>query len=167
MSGETRVLYDIRNEDAPVGGTIVSGVGGVLVGALLLAIVWKRPDRAARLFALLWIAGWGALSALTVYGIASRHRDAKGWLENRSVDVVEGKVTKLSPATADRKGFETFQIGTRLFRIEDGQTKTPGLNRSSVRGGPIREGATVRLTVHGASILLAVELAPPPAAAAK
>jgi hypothetical protein len=163
VTGDTKVLYDIRTEGAPVGGTISSGVGGVLVGALLLAIVWKRPERAGRLFAILWIAGWGGLAAWSANGIASRHREAKGWLESRSVDVVEGSVSNLSPATSDQKGIETFQIERRLFRVEDGQAKVPGLNRSSVRGGPIRSGATVRLTVHGESILRVEELAPPPA----
>ncbi len=163
MSAETKVLYDIRTEPAPVGGTIVSGLGGVLVGVVLLAVVWRHRQRAARTFALLWIFGWGGLSAFTAYGIASRHRDARGWLESRSVEVVEGKVDQLSPATSDQKGIETFRIGDRLFRIEDGQTRTPGLNRSSVRGGPIRSRATVRLTVHDGTILRVEELAPPPA----
>jgi len=163
VSGDSKVLYDIRNEEAPVGGTIVSGVGGVLVGVLLLAIVWKRPDRTARLFALLWIVGWGGLAAVTAYGIVSRHQDAKGWIATRSVEVVEGPVWNFSAATLDSSGNETFQIGTRLFRIEDGQTKVPGLNRSSARRGPIRDGATLRLTVHGTSILRVEELAPAPA----
>ena len=163
MSGETKVLYDIRTESAPVGGTIASGVGGVLVGVLLLAVVWKRRERASRVFAFLWIVGWGGLAAVSAHGISSRHRDAAGWIEVRSVDVVEGVVERLSPATSDRKGVETFFVGERLFRIEDGQTKAPGLNRSSVRGGPIRSGATVRLTVHGESILRVEEIAPPPA----
>lgn len=167
MNAETKVLYDVRHESAPVGGSIASGVGGALVGVLLLAIVWKRPERSARLFALLWILGWGGLSAWNAIGIATRHHDAKSWLETRDVEVVEGLVEKLAPATSDRKGIETFQIGERLFRIEDGQTRTPGLNRSSVRGGPIRSGATVRLTVHDGTILRVEELAPPaPAAAA-
>jgi hypothetical protein len=163
VKGETKVLYDIRTEGAPVGGTISSGIGGVLVGVLLLAIVWKRPERAARLFAFLWIVGWGGLAAWSAHGIASRHRDAKGWFSSRSVEVVEGPVSNFSPATSDQKGIETFQIGERFFRIEDGQTKAPGLNRSAVRGGPIRNGATLRLTVHGPSILRVEELAPAPA----
>ena len=163
MSGETKVLYDIRTEGAPFGGTIASGVGGVLVGVLLLAVVWKRPERAARLFAILWIVGWGGLAAVSAHGISSRHRNAAEWLDSRAVVSVEGVVERLSPATSDHKGVETFFIRDRLFRIEDGQTKVPGLNRSSVRGGPVRSGATVRLTVHGESILRVEELAPPPA----
>ena len=162
MNGETKVLYDIRNEGAPVGGTIASGAGGVLVGVLLLAIVWKRPDRTARLFGLLWMVGWGGLAAVTAHGIVSRHQDAKGWIATRSVEVVEGPVRNFSPATSGAEGNETFQIGTRLFRIQDGQTKVPGLNRSSARRGPIRDGAMVRLTVHGPSILRVEELAPAP-----
>lgn len=162
MSGEAKVLYDIRREEAPVGGTIGAGIGGVLVGFLLLAIVWKRRERVALLFAVSWIVGWGALAAFTAHGIASRHDEAREWLESRSVEVFEGPVTHLSPASADMGGIETFRIGEKIFRIEDGQKKVPGLNRSSVRGGPIRSGATVRLTVHGESILVVEELAPPP-----
>ena len=163
MSGDAKVLYDIRMEGAPVGGTIAAGVGGVLVGALLLAIVWKRPDRSGRLFALLWIVAWGSLAAWSVLGVSGRHREARAWLETRAVEVAEGPVTALVPATADKQAVETFQVGGKLFRIEDGQTKTPGLNRSSVRGGPIRSGSNVRVTFHGESILLVEELAPPPA----
>jgi len=162
VSGEAKLLYDIRTQSAPVGGTIAAGAGGILVGVLLLVIVWKRPDRFARLFALAWILGWGGLSAVSAYGISSRHRGAQAWLDTRAVEVAEGPVSNLSPASSDRKGIETFMIGERLFRIEDGQTKVPGLNRSSVRGGPVRSGATVRLTVHGESILRVEELAPPP-----
>jgi hypothetical protein len=163
VNGETKVLYDVRTEGAPVGRTVASGVGGVLVGVLLLAIAWKRPERAARLFGLFWVAAWGGLSALTVHGIAARHRDAQRWVGTRSVEVVEGVVTDLVPATSNDQGIETFRIGGRAFRIEDGQTKRPGLNRSFVRGGPIRGGSTVRLTVHGESILVVEQLAPPPA----
>lgn len=166
MNGETKVLYDIRTESAPVGGTIAAGAGGALVGVLLLAIVWKRPERAARLFALLWIAGWAGLAAWSVAGVAGRHREAGTWLATRAVEVAEGEVTDFSPATGDKRGVETFRIGDRLFRIEDGQTRAPGLNRSSVRGGPIRPGATVRITFHGESILLVEEVAPAPAAPA-
>ena len=162
MTGETKVLYDVRTEEAPVGGTIVSGIGGVLVGVALLAVVWGRRDRASRLFALLWIVGWGILSTVTAVGVVSRHREAKGWLETRDVAVVEGAVEDLSPATTDRKGIETFRIGERIFQVRDGQTKDPGLNRSSVRGGPVRSGARVRLYVHGPLILRVEELAPPP-----
>ena len=79
------------------------------------------------------------------------------------MEVVEGVVEELSPATSDTRGVETFRIGERLLRIEDGQTRRPGLNRSSVRGGPVRSGATVRLSVHDGTILLVEELAPPPA----
>lgn len=165
MSGEAKVLYDVRSEGAPIGGTMTSGIGGVLVGALLLAIVWKRPERAARVFALLWIVGWGGLSAWSAYGIVARHGEAKSWLASRRVEIVEGAVANFAPATSDRKGLETFSVGGRLFRIEDGQAKVPGLNRTSARGGPIRSGATVRLSVRGESILRVEELAPPPAAA--
>ena len=165
MNGETKVLYDVRSEGAPIGGTLTSGIGGVLVGVLLLAIVWNHRERAARVFALLWIVGWGSLSAWSAWGIVSRHREASGWLERRDVETVEGAVANFAPATSDRKGLETFSIGGRVFRIEDGQSKVPGLNRSSVRGGPIRSGATVRLSLHGASILRVEELAPPPPAA--
>ena len=164
MNGTTKVLYDIRTEDAPVVGTVQAGVGGMLVGVLLLLAVWSRRDRYARVFALLWIVGWGSLAAWAVHGISSRHADAKGWIENRAVEVVEGKVEKFFPATADQKGVETFQVAGRFFRIVDGQTKLPGLNRSSVRGGPVRGDATMRITFHGTSILRVEELAPPAAA---
>ena len=162
MNGETKVLYDVRTEEAPVGGTIASGVGGVLVGALLVAIVWKRPERVARLFGFLWIAAWGGGAAFTAHGIAARHREAQGWIGTRAVEVVEGVVTDFSPATTNDRGIETFRIGDRAFRVEDGQTKYPGLNRSGVRGGPVRGGSTVRLTIHGESILVVEQLAPPP-----
>ena len=152
MSGEAKVLYDIRTESAPVGGTIAAGAGGVVVGALLLAIVWKRREPAAKVFALLWIVGWAGLAAWSVLGVSGRHREARTWLATRAVEVAEGPVTNLSPATADRDAVETFRVGERLFRIEDGQTRAPGLNRSSVRGGPIRSGVTVRITFHGESI---------------
>lgn len=166
MSGDAKVLYDIRTDSPPIGGTIAAGAGGVLVGALLLAVVWRRPDRSGRLFAALWIAGWAGLAAWSVLGVAGRHREARSWLETRAVEVAEGPVTALVPATADKRAVETFQVGGRLFRIEDGQTRAPGLNRSSVRGGPIRSGATVRIVFHGESILRVEELAPGPAAPA-
>lgn len=165
MSGEPKVLYDIRSEGAPVGGTIAAGAGGVLVGALLLAIVWKRPERAGRLFAVAWIAGWGGLAAWDAVGISRRHEDARTWLATRDVQVAEGAVTAFSPATGDKQGVETFRVGGTLFRIEDGQTRVPGLSRSAVRGGPIREGAVVRITFHGESILLVERTGPAPSPA--
>jgi hypothetical protein len=155
-------LYDIGTVPAPVAGTIQAGVGGCLVGVLLLYLVWRHKDRSLRVFAALWIAGWGLFSVVTGLGIVSRHRLAQEWLRTGDVEVAEGDVKDFSPATGNRTQ-ETFRIGTKIFILEDGGTTVPGLNKASVRGGPVSKDARLRVTYHGKSILRVEEPAAPPA----
>ena len=124
---------------------------------LLLALVWKRPERGPKLFLAAWILGWGGFSAWNGFQIAHGHRDASARLSRGDVETAEGVVTDLVPAPPEG-GFETFRLGGRTFRLSDGGTTEAGLNRTSARGGPVRGGARLRIAFRGTSILRVEEL---------
>lgn len=145
-------VYDIGRESAPVGNEVRGGLAGALIGALLLAVVWKRRDRAPKLFVLAFSLLWVGFSVANGLGIARAHREAQQRLEHGTVEVAEGTVEDLVPAPAEG-GFETFRIGNRSFLVSDGETKRPGLARTSARGGPVRKGARVRISFVDKSIL--------------
>ncbi len=165
MAGPT-LLYDVRTEPLPVGGAVKGGVASLVVGALLLAIVWKRKDRGPRLFALLWIAGSLVLFGWNGLQAARAHQRAAGWLASGDVEVVEGEVRDFSAARESSAGLETFRVGDVIFKMDGDATRTPGLQERSGEGGPVRAGAKVRIAHHGPSILRVEELAPPPTPAA-
>lgn len=156
------VLYDVRQEGPPVGGSVRGGLLGALVGALLLAVVWQRRDRASRLFALAWIVSCLGLFGWKAVAVARAHSQAAGWADSGRAASVEGVVRDFSAAHESPAGIETFRVGDVLFRVTGDPLKVPGLNRPSGEEGPVREGARVRILYHGASILRVEELAPPP-----
>ncbi|KAA0254776.1 MAG: hypothetical protein EDX89_08765 [Acidobacteria bacterium] len=157
-----KVLYDVRQEAPPVGGSVRGGLLGALVGVLLLAVVWQRRDRAARLFAVAWILGCLGLFGWKAVAVARAHREAAGWAVSGRAASVEGVVRDFSAAHESPAGIETFRVGDVLFRVTGDPLKVPGLNRPSGAEGPVREGARVRILYHGESILRVEELAPPP-----
>ena len=88
------------------------------------------------------------------------HREAQARLSRGEVEWTEGVVEGLVPASTEG-GFETFRVGGKSFLVTDGETKTPGLARTSRRGGPMRLGARVRIASSGKAILSVTELAAP------
>lgn len=152
----------MRQEGPPVGGSVRGGLLGALVGVLLLAIVWQRRDRAARLFAVAWILGCVALFGWKAVSVARAHQRAVAWAGSGEAVAVEGVVRDFSAAHESPAGIETFRVGDVLFRVTGDPLKDPGLLRPSDETGPIRPGARVRILFHGTSILRVEELSPPP-----
>lgn len=145
-------LYDVREEPAPVTNEIRGGLAGSLVGALLLAVVWKRRDRAPKLLAGAFLLAWVGMSAWNASVIVRAHHEAQAVLARGGVEVTEGVVENLVPPPPEG-GLESFRIGSRTFLVSDGETSRPGLARTSARGGPVRAGAHLRISSSGKSIL--------------
>lgn len=150
-------VYDVRQESAPLGSEIRGGLAGSLIGALLLFLVWKRRERAPKLLALAFLLGWAGLSAWNGVLITRAHRAAQAVLARGAVEVSEGVVTDLVPPPPEG-GLESFRVGDRTFLVADGETKRAGLARTSMRGGPVRAGARLRISSAGKSILKVEEL---------
>lgn len=150
-------LYDVRQEPAPIRNEIRGGLVGTLLGALLLAVVWKRRERAPKVMAAAFLLGWAGLSAWNARELVQMHREAQAKVERGDVEVTEGIVEDLVPPPPEG-GFETFRIGNRVYLVTDGERKQPGLARTSTRGGPIRKGARLRISSSGKSILRVEEI---------
>lgn len=161
MSSTSTVLYDISRESPPA-GEFRSGAAGVLIGLLLFALVWKRPERGPKVFLLLFILAFGGFAVWN--GLATRraHLEAVERLARGNVEVAEGIVTGFVPGSADGRSDETFTLGGRAFRIKV-DSEEPGLNRPSAAGGPIRKDASLRISYAGERILRVEELSEAPA----
>lgn len=155
MPPSATILYDIRKEPPPTKGEIRGGFVGVLIGVLLLAVVWKRPDRVMRVLPTLWIVVWGALTVNNVIEIRRAHEAAISRLSRGDVKVVEGAVTKVTPS--DGKGPEVAKVGDATVAISP-DVKVPGLHKTSSSGGPIREGRKLRITRAADAIVLVEEI---------
>jgi len=161
MSTTATVLYDISRESPPA-GEFRSGAAGILIGLLLLALVWKRPERGPKVFLLLFILAFGGFAVSK--GLATRraHLKAAERLAGGKVEVAEGIVTGFVPGSADGRTDETFMLGGRAFRIRV-DSGEPGLNRTSAAGGPISKDASLRISYSGEKILKVEDLAGTPA----
>lgn len=58
--------------------------------------------------------------------------------------LVEGQVTDFVPERSDGHPMETFRVGAAHFQYSSSDI-TPGFNWTAGRGGPIRDGVTVRV----------------------
>ncbi|HEV8267036.1 MAG TPA: DUF4131 domain-containing protein [Thermoanaerobaculia bacterium] len=155
----TKTIYDVRTEAAPIGNEIRGGIAGAVIGALLLAVVWQRREKAPKIFLLLFVACWSGFSAYNAVAITRAHRDAARRLSRGEVQTVEGVVTDLVPPPPDGM-VETFRVGDHVFQVNDRSTKAPGLSRVSTHGGPMRNGARVKIAYRGESILKVEETSP-------
>lgn len=130
------------------------------MGALLLAVVWPRKERAPRLFVLLFTAVWVGFAAAGYAGAVRNHRAAVSALASGGVEVLEGPVKDFTPAPADGATKEQFTVAGRGFALDGETSSKPGLVRNSRQGGPIRAAAVVRLHVREGRILRVEEPAP-------
>lgn len=123
------------------------------MGALLLAVVWQRRERAPRVFVALFVAGWVGFAAAGYAGAVRNHRAAVSALARGETAVFEGPVKDFVPASPDGGDRELFTVGGRGFTLDGETSSKPGLVRSSRQGGPIRKLANVRLHVKDDRIL--------------
>lgn len=153
MTGSVAVVYDIRREEPPVGGEVRGGVLGALCGALLLAVVWKRPEKAPKLFALFVTLGWAGFSAYTAFEVAAAHRNAQAAVARGEAVVTEGVVADFSPGPKDGRGFLTFRIGERVFKVPPEAMRRVGLNQTSVPDLKVKNGARLRVATLGEAVV--------------
>lgn len=152
-----RVLYDVTLESPPIQNEVRGALAGTLIGVILLALVWKRRERAPRLFVLLWIAGWIGFSLWNGVEIVRNQKRAIADLKRGAVEVREGILNDPSPAPLEG-GFETFRVGDQPFKVGDGSDRKAGLSQRSKRLAPLRAGAHVRIASSEGRILKLEEI---------
>ena len=152
MPSAYQTLYDVRTEKPPIQNEIRGGIAGALIGVLLLALVWKRPERAPRIFLLLWIVGWSGFSVWNAVRIVRAQNDAAASLARGDVRIQEGALTNLVPASAEGS-FETFQVGGLPFVVGDGGNVAAGLSQRTRLTPPLANGQELRLSYRGKAIL--------------
>ena len=77
------VLYDVCTDGSLAAGDVRAAVVGAVLGIALLAVVWRRPDRCPRVFAL----GLASLLQIDHRRIAAADNDAEVLSELRPVGI--------------------------------------------------------------------------------
>ena len=163
MPSSYQTLYDVRTEKPPIQNEIRGGIGGAMIGVLLLALVWKRPERAPRIFLLLWIVGWSGFSAWNAVRTVRAQNKAAAQLARGDVQVQEGVLTNLALASAEGS-FETFQVGGRPFVVGDSNASAAGLSLRTRLTPPLANGQVLRVSYREKGILRIDRSAPAAAA---
>jgi hypothetical protein len=138
------------------------GMVGVLIGAILVAIVkrrgalpfkwWSTRPRASKRFALyilIFSLFWTITAFYSTYAQFAALKKAQA---NGTAQVVAGVVTHFTPMPATGHAMERFCVQETCFSYSD-YVITAGFNHTSSHGGPIREGLPVRVTYVGAAII--------------
>jgi hypothetical protein len=159
MPNPYQTLYDVRTEKPPIQNEIRGGIAGAMIGVLLLALVWKRPERAPRIFLLLWIVGWSGFSAWNAMQTVRAQNEAAASFARGDVRIQEGVLTNLVPASAEGS-LETFQVGGQAFIVGDGRGSAAGLSQRTRLTSPLENGQQLRVSYRGKAILRVQQAAP-------
>jgi hypothetical protein len=141
----------------PAFGLIFVAIGSVLVAFALRRRAlpfpwWSTRPTASKVFAFFFLSFavfWTAAAFLSTSREYSRLSTAN---TSGHVRVAEGLVTNFKPMPVTGHAMERFCVSGACFEYSD-YVVTPGFNRTSSHGGPIREGLPVRVTYVGNSIL--------------
>jgi hypothetical protein len=168
---EYSVVYDVTQE-APALWFPAFGLLFVAIGALL----WRYGDRTTSVwrgsfrerpglrrgfagFFLGFSVLWTVVSGVSILGSYFGPRRA---LSDGSARVVEGVVEDFHPMPKGGHDTERFTVGGVRFEYSD-FIVSPGFNRTSSHGGPIREGLHVRIHYsldRGDATILKLEIKP-------
>jgi hypothetical protein len=137
-------------------------IGLAITAIAILVVRYRRalvPHRPAWLhragpplllaFAVLWTAG----AFLGTYG---EYRNLRSAVRTGRTQVVEGPVIQFTSVPPTGKGPETFLVNGQRFSYSDYDV-TAAFNTTAGHGGPVREGALVRVThVNGSIVRLEI-----------
>jgi hypothetical protein len=105
-----------------------------------------------------------ATSGLQLFKSIQSQKQSKHWLSKGAFEVVEGPVTHFRRAGYSKDNasrtfhpYESFKVKGIPFEYADLEVSKGGFHKTTLRGGPIREGLMVRITYHG-NIILKLEI---------
>jgi len=148
-----RVVFDItkdaRHDDIAQGWLVVLSLLGI--GIVLFVVRRQLPPLLRAVFPALFIAG-GCLGivALIFRNVPQPSELAAAYRAGKC-QIVEGTVTHFHPMPSTGHGVESFVVSGKHFQYSDYALRA-GFNHTSQHGGPIREGAHVRIHYLGDDI---------------
>jgi hypothetical protein len=146
-------LSDVRYAALPY---VLGGLGFVAIGVGLVVFPRGGRHRAGRWidrgFGVLFLAFslfWTCAAFLGSYADYRRVADA---VADGRFHLVEGRVHDFRPMPVHGHALEHFCVQQACFAYSDFEA-SPGFNRTSSHGGPIREGLAVRVAHVGNTIV--------------
>lgn len=137
---------------------VLPGLVGLVCGAIMVSkpawmdAIMRRPMARGPLFgwffflfALLW-------TVVATASIVSDASNARGALNDRDCQLVEGRVEHFHPMPWTGHDTERFDVNGTSFSYSD-YIVTAGFNHTASHGGPIREGLPVRICYRDGEIL--------------
>jgi len=92
------------------------------------------------------MAGLGFLFAFLIFILMyGNYRAILSAYRSGEYNTVEGMISDFQPKPAFGGGYESFKVKDVPFFYSDYES-SPGFNRTTRRGGPIKEGLPVRIT---------------------
>jgi hypothetical protein len=148
-----RVVFDITKDARP--DNITQGRLVVLLvlvaGALLFVFRCQLPSVLRAVFPTLFVAlGLLGVVALIFRNVPQPSELAAAYRAGKC-EVIEGVVTQFHPMPATGHDVESFVVAGKHFRYSD-YIHRAGFNQTSSHGGPIHEGARVRIEYLGEDI---------------
>ncbi len=166
QDGEFTVIFDLAKEGYrewwfPAFGLIFVAVGFAIPALTRCGIFRKQPPLLEKWFSKIFLAGallWTGTVFLSTFGDYLQDRRA---FRKGEFSYVEGKVENFLPMPCGGHAMESFTVQGVPFSYSD-YVVTPGFNRTTSHGGPLHQGAMVRIWYRGNDILK-LEVRPEPA----
>lgn len=147
MQGGYLTVFDFLERSYPVWPTIF-GTMAIIAG---VGIYFERkkmmprrsPEMQVRISAFFLTASilW---TTITTYIVFDEYMQITRAIEANKIRAVEGYVTKFVPLIDQMSAWEKFCVGEACFHYSD-FVPSAGFNNTAKYGGPVREGAYVRL----------------------
>ena len=123
----------------------------VVIGSVLFRFRRELPHRTPKFFPYFFLGFALFWTVVALIGTAAGHFGLSAALREGRCEVVEGLVTQFQPMPASGKGKESFVVSGKRFEYSD-FIVSPGFNHTTYRGGPMREGLSVRIHHAGDDI---------------
>ena len=155
-----KVVFDAAQVPADYGRIITVGLPLFFVGLLLVAqpalmqhlLPQGLQGRVRTVLAWLFLLVSAVVTTIATMNTFINHEGVVASLQNGNYKSVEGIVSDFKPMPPDGHGLESFVVSGQHFSYSD-YISTAGFHKSTLNGGPIRPGMSVRILYNGNSIL--------------
>jgi hypothetical protein len=143
--GPFQVVYDVTKDGAWALWFVAPGIGFMLIGLTQLRLAKKGVLRSCRNWSRYLFVGFAILwTLMTSISIGGAYLSDCSALRSGKAAYVEGPVENFVPMPSTGHAMERFDVKGVAFSYSD-YVITPGFNRTSSHGGPIRGGLYVRI----------------------
>ena len=144
------MVYDAANVGLDYWIILMVPAGPCFMG---LIYYFRRNQRWAATFAVVWSIGWIALGGVGAYNVNFQRLRCAQWVRSGEYRVVEGVVSDFHPIPATGHDSERFTVDGVRFEYSDNDLSKGGFNNAASLGGPIKTGLRVKIAYNQGRIL--------------